>query len=270
MDEDTLQIVGMVQLQPLPGSAQYTGEPLTEIVDAALAEARVLADAGFTGVQLQNMGDNPSSRRAGLETIAFMTAACREVRRDLPGLQLSVLVNWDAEASIAVAAATDADFVRVEHTWVGAAVTSWGLSTAQCHQATSFRTRIRSTVPIYADVLEPHAVPLVHRPVEEWAQAAVVEGRADGLFITGASVAESLDWIRRIRAVLPASVPLWLGGGASVDNVSDIVGLVDGVTVATSLKHGDMSNPLDPILASQFAASYRHAHHRFVAEDPRT
>ena len=258
MAEKNFQIVGMVQLRPLPGSARYDGAPLTAIVDAALAEAHLLSDAGFTGVQIQNMGDNPASRRANLETIAFMTVAGREVRRELPDLQLSILLNWDAEASIAVAAAVGADFVRVEHTWVGAAVTSWGLSTAQCHQATSFRSRIRSTVPIYADVLEPHAVPLVNRPIEEWAQAAVIEGAADGLFITGASLGESLDWIRRVRAVLP-TVPLWLGGGASIERAPDIVGLVDGVTVATSLKHGDMSNPLDPRLAQEFAANYRQA-----------
>jgi len=265
MREKTLHIVGMVQLRPLPGSPQYSGEPLTAIVDAALTEAHLLSDAGFTGLQMQNMGDNPASRHANIETIAFMAVACREVRRDLPTFQLSVLVNWDAEASIAVAAAVDADFVRVEHTWVGAAVASWGLSTAQCHQATSFRSRIRSAVPIYADVVEPHAVPLVHRPVEEWAQAAVHEGAADGLFITGATLAESLDWIGRVRTALP-DVPLWLGGGASVEHASEIVGLVDGLTVATSLKHGGMSNPIDPLLAEEFASTYRNAHRAHLAD----
>lgn len=265
MPERTLQIVGMVQLRALPGSARYAGEPLTAIIDAALAEAQLLSDSGFTGVQVQNMGDNPASRHAGPETVAFMSVACREVRRALPALQLSVLVNWDAEASIAVASAAGADFVRVEHTWVGAAVTTWGLSTAQCHQATSFRSRIRSAVPIYVDVVEPHAVPLVHRPVEEWARAAVLEGAADGLFVTGATLPESLDWIRRVRAALP-DVPLWLGGGASVDAAPDVVALVDGVTVATSLKHGDMSNPVDPQLASGFAAAYRRAHLGHLAQ----
>ena len=142
-----LQIVGMVQLRPLPGSARYADESLASIVDAALAEVAVLADCGFTGVQLQNMGDNPSSRRAGLETVAFMTTAAVAIRRAHPQLQLSILVNWDAEASIAVAAASGADYVRVEHTWIGASVTSWGISQAQCHEATAFRSRIRSSSP---------------------------------------------------------------------------------------------------------------------------
>lgn len=259
------QIVGMVQLRSLPGSPQHIDEPISSIVEAALAEAEVLSDAGFTGVQLQNMGDNPATRHAKFETVAFMTLACREVKRAFPNLQMSVLVNWDAEATIAVATAVDADYVRVEHTWVGAAVTSWGLSTAQCHEATAFRSRIRSSVPIYADVLEPHAVPLVDRPVEEWAKAAVYEGAADGLFITAPSFHESLEWIRRVRAAVP-NVPLWLGGGASADNVSQIVGLVDGVTVASSLKHGDMRKPIDPKLALAFATAHQQAERNLNAQ----
>lgn len=246
-----LHVVGMVQLRPLPGSARYVGEPLVSIIDAALAEVAVLADCGFTGVQLQNMGDNPSSRRAGLETIAYMTTAAVEIRRSHPQLQLSILVNWDAEASIAVADASGADYVRVEHTWIGASVTSWGISQAQCHEATAFRSRIRSRMPILADVYEPHAVPLVDRPVETLARAAVDEGGADGLFVTGRSFDESMAWGKAIREVLPA-VPLWLGGGATVENVAAARCLFDGVTVATSIKRGDMRSAVDPGLARDF------------------
>lgn len=244
-------VVGMVQLRPLPGSARYTDERLTNIIDAALTEVTVLSDCGFTGVQLQNMGDNPSTRRAGLETVAYMTFAAVEIRRAFPNLELSVLVNWDAEASIAVADASGADFVRVEHTWVGATVTSWGISQASCHEATAFRSRIRSRIPIFADVYEPHAVPLVEQPIEAMAKAAFDEGAADGLFVTGRSFEESMDWARRIRHVLPG-VPLWLGGGATAENVGDVAGLVDGVTVATSIKRGDMRNAVEPELARAF------------------
>lgn len=253
-----MQVVGMVQLRPLPGSARYLDEPLRDILAAALGEAQVLANAGFDGVQLQNMGDNPSTRHAGLETIAYMTRVGAELRQAFPGLSLSILVNWDAEASVAVADAVGADFVRVEHTWVGASVTSWGISTASCHEATAFRSRIRSRVPIYADLFEPHAVPLVDRPVEWWARAAVNEGGADGVFVTAPSLAESLDCVRRIRAVTP-HVPVWLGGGASAANAGQVVGLVDGVTVATSIKNGDMSNPVDPAQAVEFIRSMRNA-----------
>lgn len=252
------QVVGMVQLRPLPGSARYAGEPVRAIVASAVNEAALLCEAGFSGVQVQNMGDMPSSRRAGPETVAFMSLACVEVKRACPDLQLSVIVNWDVEASIAVAEACDADYVRAEHTWIGATLNTWGISQACCYEATRFRTLIRSAMPIYADVREPHGIPLVEWPVEELARASVHEAGAEGLFVTGNTLLESLDWIDRVRAVVPG-VPVWLGGGAAAADLPNILPHVDGMVVASSLKHGDRSNSIDPQLAQDFIATLRTA-----------
>lgn len=251
-------VVGMVQLRALPGSARYAGEPVAAIVASAVAEAEVLRDAGFTGVQVQNMGDMPSGRRAGPETVAFMTLACVEVRRACPDLQLSVIVNWDVEASLAVAETCGADYVRAEHTWVGATVNTWGVTQAGCYEALRFRQLIRSTMPIYADVREPHAVPLVEQPVERIALAAVHEAAADGLFVTGSNLDESLEWIDRVRAAVPG-VPVWLGGGATAAALTTILPRVDGIVVAASIKGGDRRDALDPVLARQFVVAVREA-----------
>jgi len=251
-----VHVVGMVQLRAMPGSARYAGEPLSSIVASAVEEAVLLADAGFTGVQLQNMGDMPSSNRAGPETVAQMTLAAIEIRRASPDLSLSVIVNWDVAASIAVAEASGADFVRAEHTWIGATVTTWGIAEASCYEALRFRSLIRSTMPVYADVREPHASPLVARSVEDLARASVHEAAAAGLFVTGSSVEESVDWIRRVRAAVPG-VPVWLGGGATAENVREVLRHVDGMVVATCLKHGDKANAIDPELARQFMSAVR-------------
>lgn len=249
-------VIAMLQLRPLPGSPRYEGEPLRTIIDAALAEANTLAETGFDGLQLQNMGDNPGTRRVGPETIAYMSAAALAVGQAFPELSLSVLVNWDAEASIAVADASDADFVRIEHTFTGVSVTSWGLSEACCYDATRFRARVGARVPIFADVFEPHAVPLAPLPAEQAARAAVHEGGADGLYVTGANFAQSAEWLRVIRKAL-RSVLLFLGGGVTAQNVAEAMEISDAVTVATSIKGGDMRNAVDPQLARDFMRAVR-------------
>lgn len=250
--------VAMVQLRPLPGSYMYRGESLRSIIDSALVEAEVLAEAGFHGVQLQNMGDNPSTRRVGHETVAYMTAAAVALRTAYPQLLLSVLVNWDAEAGIAVAEAVGADFVRIEHTYTGVSVTTWGLSHACCYEATRFHARIGARVPIFADVFEPHAAPLAPLPVGAAARAAMEEGGAHGLYITGKDFTQSLEWLREARRALPAA-PLFLGGGATPGNVAEALAVADGVTVATWIKGGDMRSPVDPRLARQFMDAVQEA-----------
>lgn len=251
-------VIAMLQLRPLPGSHRYGGESLSTIIQSALAEADTLAEAGFDGLQLQNMGDNPSTRRVGQETVAYMTAAALAVGQAFPELSLSVLANWDAEASIAVADAADADFVRIEHTFTGVSVTSWGMSEACCYEATRFRARIGARAPIVADVFEPHAVPLAPLPVDQAARAAVHEGGADGLYLTGRDLAESIEWLKAVREVVP-EVPLFLGGGVTAQNVSEAFTVSDAVTVATSIKGGDMRDATDPKLAKEFMKIARQA-----------
>lgn len=204
------------------------------------------------------MGDNPSTRHVGPETVAYMTAASLAIRQEFPDFPLSILVNWDAEASIAVAEAVGADFVRIEHTYVGAAVTTWGLSLACCYEATRFHRRIGARARIFANVYEPYAVPLVHQPVEQVARAAVYEGGADGLFVAGRTFAESMEWLKAVRQAL-LGIPLFLGGGATAENVGEALAVADGVTVTTWIKGGDMRNPTNPELARAFMAAVKRA-----------
>ncbi|MCB6289129.1 BtpA family membrane complex biogenesis protein, partial [[Clostridium] scindens] len=61
-----------------------------------------------------------------------MTRIAYEIKHQYPQLILGVLVNWDGVASLAVADAVHADFVRVEHLFTGANVTSAGILEGQC------------------------------------------------------------------------------------------------------------------------------------------
>lgn len=253
--------IAMIQTPPLPGSYRYQGERLSEIVDGVLAEAAVLVEAGFDGLQLQNMGDQPVKQGAGPETVAYLTRIAGELKRAFPKTGLSILVNWDGVASLAVADALEADFIRVEHTYVGAEVTTGGIVEGQCCAVTQFRRKIGSRIPIFADVYEPHAVPLGRKPIEEAAWDTIHEGQADGLFLSGKSADESIAMVSRVRTKVPDR-PIFLGGGTTGENVYQLLQHYDGVCVATWIKDGDMGNPVDPVRASQFMAEVRRARDR--------
>ena len=52
------RLIGMVHLLPLPGAPGYRGS-IDEIAACAASDARILADAGFDAVLVENYGDAP-------------------------------------------------------------------------------------------------------------------------------------------------------------------------------------------------------------------
>ncbi len=55
-------VIGMVHLEPLPGSPRWAGS-MEEISRAALADAQALADGGVDALLVENFGDVPFSPR---------------------------------------------------------------------------------------------------------------------------------------------------------------------------------------------------------------
>ena len=150
-----------------------------------------------------------------------------------------------AQIALAVADAAGADFVRVEHLYTGAEVTSAGLLQGQCCEITALKRKLGTDIPVYADVWERHGIPLCPQPLDEAAWQCVHEAFADGLFLCGKNAQESLSMARQVRQRVPG-VPLFLGGGATGDNVRVLLQEYDAVCVATWIKNGDMRNPVDP------------------------
>lgn len=248
----------MIQPEPLPGSYRNTGMGIREITDRVLREAEMVAENGFDGYILQNMNDMPVKQIAPPEAIAYLSVIGQELRRSFPELIMGVLVNWDGVAALSVADAVGADFMRVEHLFTGVEVTSAGLLEGQCCEIAQLRKKLGTKVPVFADVYEVHGVPLGAKPMEDAAWESVNEAFADGLFLSGKSVAESIEMIRRARTRVK-DTPIFLGGGATGDNICELMQHFDGVSVATWIKNGDMKNPIDPERAKRFMDEIRRA-----------
>ncbi len=250
--------LSMIQPPPLPGSYRHSDMTIRQIIDESLKETEMVLKNGFDGVVVQNMNDMPIKQIASPEAIAYMTMIGSEIKREFPELVLGVLVNWDGVAGLSVADAIGADFVRVEHLFTGVEVTSAGLLEAQCVEIAELRKRIKSKVPVYADVYEVHGVPLGRKPIEDAAWESVHEAFADGLFIAGKNPTESAELVKKARTKVP-DTPILLGGGATGENVFELLKHYDGVCVATWIKNGNMKNPIDPERAKIFMDEVRRA-----------
>ncbi len=251
-------IIGMTHLAPLPGSPRYGGT-MDDVRSAMFADARALADAGFHGVMVENFGDAPFfPGRAPAATVAAMAALLADLRReiDLP-VGVNVLRN-DGQSALAIAAATEAAFIRV-NVLTGARLTDQGVVQGIAHDLLRDRAALRAErVAIVADVNVKHSAPLADRDLAEQVADLVERGGADGVVVSGSGTGRPADMteLRQVRSAA-GDTPVYLGSGATADNLADYLPHLDGLIVGTAIKrNGRPAAPVDPDRARAFMQRY--------------
>src|SRR5439155_1654380 len=194
-------LIGMLHLQPLPGSPRWEGS-MARVIDGALADARALVDGGMDALLVENYGDAPfTAGRVAAATVAGVTAVAAEIRRafDQTLLGVNVLKN-DARAALAVAAAVGGQFVRV-NVHAGAVVADQGIVETDAYHTLRDRRLLGVEVLIFADVGVKHAMPLVPVEPEQAARDLVHRGLADALVVSGPATgpATPLADVKRVR-----------------------------------------------------------------------
>jgi len=249
-------VFGMIHLKPLPGAPLFMGS-LDEVIDSALADARAIAEAGCDGFAIENFGDRPFAKeQVGAETVAAMTRAICEICRavDIP-FGINVLRN-DAASALAIAAATDASFIRVNvHT--GAMLTDQGIIEGRAAETLRLRARLAPDVAIFADHLVKHAVPLGALDPVQSAKDLRLRGLADAIIVTGAETgsAPEAERLRILRAAIDA--PLIIGSGVTAGNAASF-DAADAAIVGTAIKRGgDVDQPVDVKRAAAIVRAFK-------------
>ena len=243
-------VIGVIHSLPLPGSPNYDGEPMEDIVAFAVAEAGRYKDGGVDGLIVENHGDIPFAKpdHLGPETAAAMAVMTDAVRRQsgLP-IGVNILANGAVQA-LAVAKAAGAAFVRVNQ-WSNAYVANEGLMDGPAGEAARYRAWLRAkSVRIFADVHVKHGAHAItgDRTITELARDNEFFD-ADVAIATGQRTGDSatMDELQTIAS--GTSLPVAVGSGVTPDNVGDIFTVADAVIVASYLKHeGAWWNPVDP------------------------
>ena len=105
-------VIGMVHFGALPGAPLYDAEAGIEgLVRSARQELAALQNAGFDAVMFGNENDRPYEFKVDVASTATMAAVIGALRSEIT-VPFGVNVLWDPMASIALAAATGAAFLR--------------------------------------------------------------------------------------------------------------------------------------------------------------
>jgi uncharacterized protein len=243
-------LIGMIHVQALPGSPRGVLD-IEAVVEQAVHEAKVLVDAGFDAIMIENMHDRPYIHgRHGPETVAAMTRvglAVRAVAPELP-LGVQVLSGGNMEA-LAIALACGGSFIRCEN-FVFSHIADEGLlERAEAGPLLRYRKQIGAEhIKIFCDIKKKHASHAITAdvPLADAVEAAEFFG-ADGVIITGTATGKACR-IEDLAAARGATkLPVLVGSGVTAESVGELFRYANALIVGSWIKRdGVWSNPLDP------------------------
>lgn len=255
-------LVGVIHLPPLPGSPRSTLSAAA-CADAAAADARVLGEAGFDAIIVENFGDCPFfAHEVEAVTIAAMTSCALAVRRAAPGQRLGVnVLRNDARAALAIAHVVGAAFIRVNvHT--GARVTDQGVVEGRAAETLRTRRALGADgVAVWADVDVKHSAPLgAARPLAQEVSDLTTRGMADVVLVTGEGTGRGVDLAKLSSVKESTDATVLVASGATLSMLDALAGACDGVVVGSALRPGGVAGgPIDASLAAEFADTFRAA-----------
>lgn len=243
------RLIGMVHLGATPGTP-FAGQDPDAIVAAAVGEARILADAGFDAIILENMHDAPyvHGDELGPEVVAVMARALASVTATVTvpvGVQI---LSGGNRHALACAHACGGSFIRCEN-FVFSHVADEGLlARAEAGGLLRYRRAIGAeAVPVYCDIKKKHASHAITGDLElaAVAEAAAFFG-ADGLIVTGTATGRPTE-LEDVRAVRGAcGLPVLVGSGVTPESATGLLEHADALIVGSWIKRGgSWKNPVD-------------------------
>lgn len=251
-------VIGVVHLQPLPTSPRWGGS-LDVVISRAEQEATALASGGVDGIIIENFFDAPfTPDRVDPAVVSAMSIVVQRLMSliTIP-IGINVLRN-DAQSAMAIASCVRAHFIRV-NVLTGVMATDQGLIEGRAHQLLRYRRELGSDIKILADVLVKHARPLGSPNLTTAVQETIKRGLADGVILSGWATGSppSLEDLE-LASAAAQDTPVFIGSGATWENIPRLIQAADGVIVSSSLKRrGQIEQPIDPIRVSQFVESTR-------------
>jgi len=239
-------VIAMAHIGALPGAPLYDAKDgVAKLVDDVARDIEKLQSGGVDAIMFGNENDRPYVFKATPEGIAAMTAVVQALK---PMLTVPFGVNylWDPVATVAIGAATGANFVR--EIFTGLFASDMGLWQPDCAAASRLRAQVgRPDLKLLFNINAEFAFSLDQRPIELRARSAVFSSLADAILVSGPITGQPADAsdLRKVCETIE-NVPVFANTGVNIDNVTDVLSLASGVVIGTHFKvNSDTWNPVD-------------------------
>jgi membrane complex biogenesis BtpA family protein len=253
-------IIGMCHLRALPGDPRYeTKSGMRVIIDAARADLRALAEGGVDGVMFSNEFSTPYMLKVEPIVAVAMARVIGEVVADL-SIPYGVNVLWDGAATVELAVAVEAQFVR--EIFSGVYASDFGLWNPNAGEVARLRDRLGGNdIRMIYNIAPESARYLGDRALDEIARSTVFNCQPDAICVSGliAGAETSLEALRVVKQAVP-DTPLFANTGVRADTVAEQFAVADGAIVGTAFKvDGSLWNPVDLERVMNFMQAARDA-----------
>jgi len=251
-------IIAMCHLQPLPGDLYYDRDGgMEKVVDCARREFLGLQEGGVDAVMFSNEFSLPYLTKVNPETTACMARIIGEL---MPLIQIPFGVNvlWDPYASIDLAAATGALFIR--EIMSGVYASDFGLWDTDCGAIARHRARLdQQNLKLLYNIVPEASKYLVDRDIADIAKSTVFNCRPEVICVSGmtAGVGADMGVLERVKNAVPGTA-VFANTGCKVETIEGILKIADGAVVGTTFKKdGVFENSVDKARVEAFMSKAR-------------
>ncbi|MDQ1186006.1 BtpA/SgcQ family protein [Agrobacterium larrymoorei] len=245
-------IIAMCHFQALPGDPGYDAVGgMTKVIDKALADLVHLQEGGVDAIMFSNEFSLPYLTKVRPETTAAMARMIGEM---MPSIKVPFGVNvlWDPIASIDLAAATGAVFIR--EIMSGVYASDFGLWNTNVGETIRHKIRLAPDLKMLFNIVPEAASYLGNRTIIDIARSTVFNNRPDALCVSGltAGVETDTQILASVKKAVPDTVVL-CNTGCRIDNVERQLSVSDGAVVGSTFKiDGVFENAVDPARVKAF------------------
>ena len=239
-------VIGMCHLRALPGDPAYNSAAgMSAVVEDAAVNLHALQAGGADGVMFSNEFSLPYLTRVETVTVAAMSRVIAELRGHIK-IPFGVNVLWDPYASLDLAVATGALFVR--EIFTGVYASDFGLWDTNCGAVIRHQHAISAQhVRLLFNIVPEAAAYLAQRDTVSIARSTVFNAQPDALCISGLTAGQetSAETLQAVKQALP-DLPVIANTGVRLSNVNEQLGIADAAIIGTAFKReGVFENPVD-------------------------
>jgi membrane complex biogenesis BtpA family protein len=218
---------------------------LEGVLEWARKDLQALQRGGVDAVMFSNEFSLPYLTRVETVTTAVMARIIGELMSDII-IPFGVNVLWDPAASLDLAVATGARFVR--EIFTGVYASDFGLWNTNCGSVVRHQHAIGAqNVKLLFNIVPEAARYLADRNIVDIAKSTVFNHRPDALCVSGltAGVQTDQEILKNVKDAVPETV-VFANTGVHLENVEEQLGVADGAVVGTTFKYdGVFENHLD-------------------------